>query len=51
MHKDTGYLLTPLGRETAAVGRQLHAWGRWMPDQTGTDFDRPMEAPPEPRVT
>ena len=43
-------VLTPIGQETAAVVRQLHAWGRWMCEQTGTDFDWPLEVPAEPRV-
>ena len=51
VHKDTGYLLTPIGQETAALVRQLHAWGRWMCEQTGADFDWPLDVPAEPRLT
>jgi DNA-binding HxlR family transcriptional regulator len=48
--KDGGYTLTDVGCETTPVIRQLHAWGRWMCEQTGTDFDWPLDIPAEPRV-
>ena len=33
------YSLTPLGRDSEPILRQLHDWGEWFGDQTGRDVD------------
>jgi hypothetical protein len=46
---DDGYALTAIGERTVPLIGQLHAWGRWMSAQTGTDFDWPVEIGPPGR--
>ena len=44
------YALTAIGERIVPLVGQLHAWGRWMSAQTGTDFDWPAEIGPPARL-
>ena len=46
---DNGYTLTTIGDQTVPLIGQLHAWGRWMSEQTGAEFDWPTEISPPAR--
>jgi DNA-binding HxlR family transcriptional regulator len=45
------YSLTELGRKSEPILRQLYAWGRWVCDQLGLEFDWPVLDEAEARVS
>lgn len=42
------WALTPTGRDSEPVFRQLHAWGRWAAGRLGVPFDWPVELGADP---
>lgn len=48
--KKGGYALTELGRDSEPILRQLYAWGRWICEQLGLEYDWPVMDEAEARA-